>query len=294
MYRIILNPFAGKGKAFKSVSEVEELFDKFGLDYEVILTDSPKQAIEFAQQAIQNGLKKIIAAGGDGTINEVVNGIIRSGKQNKIIFGIIALGGGNDFVKNFHYPKLLQDQIKKFIKPKIKKIDVGKIEEFYFINTFGVGFDAQVARSYANNLILNGSAGYYKAVMKELLRLKPYQIRIKLDGEVFTGKKLLISVANGRWCGGKFQLTPKAEIDDGLFDVCIIDYLNRFRIMQLLPKAQDGGHVGHPKVHICRTKSIFISSEIALPVYFDGELPILKNSKQLRIDLLPAQINLII
>ncbi len=294
MFKIILNPFAGKGKGFKSIREVEDLFKEYDLKYDLIITDSPKQAIHYAKDAADSGYESIVAAGGDGTINEVVNGIMRSEKSDKVKLGIIALGGGNDFVRNFHYPKLLKNQIQNFLQAKICRVDVGRIEDYYFINTLGVGFDAQVARSYANNLVLNGSAGYYKAVVKELVRLKPYKVEIKFDDKTISGKKLLISVGNGKWCGGKFQLTPKAEIDDGVFDVCVIDYLNRFRIMQLLPTASDGSHVEHPKVHICRTRSITISSEQSLPIYFDGELPQLKNEKNINIKLEPSQINLIV
>lgn len=294
MFKVIFNPFAGKGQAFKSIREVEQLFHDYQLDYELLITDSPRQAIQYAQMAVNSGYKNIIAAGGDGTINEVVNGIMQSEKPNEVKLGFLALGGGNDFVKNFHYPKLLKDQVRKLKNPVLKKVDIGTMGRHYFINTLGIGFDAQVARSYANNLILNGSAGYYKAVIKELVRLQPYHVNIKFDDKTISGKKLLISIANGKWCGGKFQLTPNAKIDDGSFDVCIIDYLNRFRIMQLLPKASDGSHIEHPKVHIYRTSSITISSEQPLPVYFDGELPQLENSRKLEINLLPSKINLIV
>ncbi|MBS3742698.1 MAG: diacylglycerol kinase family lipid kinase [Candidatus Cloacimonetes bacterium] len=294
MYKIILNPFAGKGKAFKYIRQIESLFEEYKVSYDMVITNSPKQAIEFAYNAIENDFIDIVAAGGDGTVNEVVNGILASNKSNEVNMGILALGGGNDFVKTLNYPKNLEDQVQKFVSPDVKKIDVGKIEDNYFINTLGIGFDAKVAKSYSKNLVLNGSAGYYKAVMKELVKLQPYFLDVKLDDVEFADEILLISVGNGRFCGGKFQLTPDAELDDGFFDICVVDNISRFTIIKVLPRATSGEHVDHPKAHLYRTKRIVVSAYEDLPVYFDGELPKLKNAKELEITLEPSKINLII
>ena len=110
MYKIILNPFAGKGKAFKHVRTIEDLFTKFDMPYEMVLTDCSRQATEFAHEAVVKGITDIIAAGGDGTINEVVNGIMRSGYPQNVNLGIIPIGGGNDFAKNLASKKVTKLQ----------------------------------------------------------------------------------------------------------------------------------------------------------------------------------------
>lgn len=293
-FQIILNPFARKGKAFHRIKLIEKYFKKLNMDYEMSITDSPKQAINFALGFANRGFKNIIAAGGDGTINEVVNGIMLSDNPDDVNFGIISIGGGNDFVKNLDYPRKIKSQIKILRAGYTKKIDIGKIENQYFINTLGIGFDAQVAINYKKNKIISGFPGYLAAVLKTLIRNKSYSVNIETDNSAFSKRIKFITVGNGVSCGGKFHLTPDAKIDDGLFDFCIIDSISRRRILKLLPKTTKGKHVGYDEVHIARGKKISVSSSHKLPLYFDGEIPDLIDKRNFTIEMIPHKINLIV
>ena len=294
MYKIILNPFAGKGKAFRSIRKIEKYLQKHYMEYDMAITDSPKQATDFALETANQGIEYIVAAGGDGTINEVINGIMKSENPDKVKLGIIPVGGGNDFIKNIDYPKKLEKQIKLIRRRITQKIDIGQVEDYYFINTLGIGFDAQVAITYSKSKTLDGSAGYMKAVMKTLIKCKSYPVEIQVNDISIKGDKLFVSVGNGKCCGGKFHLTPDAKIDDGVFDFCIIDKLTRREIIKFLPKVIKGKHVNLPMVTMLRGKEIIVKSNEDLPVYMDGEIPDLNDRKNINIKIIPKKINLIV
>lgn len=294
MYKIILNPFAGKGKAFKQVRKIEELFLRNNMPYELVLTDCSRQAIDFAHEAVVRGYEYIIAAGGDGTINEIVNGIMRSGYPQNVKLGIIPIGGGNDFAKNIPYSKKLKVDIQIIRDGQTRLVDIGKVENYYFMNTLGVGFDAQVAISYTKNKWLNGFPGYLYAVLKAMIRKKSYNVILHINGDTFEQNALLVSVGNGICCGGQFYLTPDASIDDGEFDFCVVDKLSRREIIKFIPKGIKGTHTTLDEVHMYKGKEITITSENDLPLYLDGELPDLADRKQIHVEILPRTIQLIV
>ncbi|MDP8227458.1 MAG: diacylglycerol kinase family lipid kinase [Candidatus Celaenobacter polaris] len=293
MYKIILNPFAGKGKAFKCVRTIEKYFTKFNMPYEIVLTNCSRQAIDFAHEAVIQGVENIIAAGGDGTINEVVNGIMKSGYPENVNLGVIPIGGGNDFAKNLDLPYKLLDIVQIIKDNHIQLVDIGQIEDYYFINTLGVGFDAQVAISYTKNKWLNGFPGYIYAVMKALIRKDSYYVTVTINGETFTQDALFVTVGNGICCGSRFYLTPDAKIDDEEFDFCIIDKLSRRKIMKFIPKAVKGTHTELAAAHMYKGKEILIEAQRELPLYLDGEIPFIKDKKHIHVKILPHRIQLI-
>lgn len=293
MYKIILNPFAGKGKAFRCVRTIEHYFIKFNMPYEMVLTDCSRQAIDFAHEAVIQGVENIIAAGGDGTINEVINGIMKSGYPENVNVGIIPVGGGNDFAKNFDLPHKLRGIIEIIKEHHVSNVDIGQVENYYFINTLGVGFDAQVAISYTRNKWLNGVPGYMYAVMKALIKKDSYYVTLTINGETFKQDALFVSVGNGVCCGGKFYLTPNAKIDDEEFDFCIIDKLSRRKILKFIPKAVKGLHTELPAAHMYKGQQILIQAQRDLPLYMDGEIPELQDKRNILIKLLPHRIRLI-
>jgi len=294
MYKIILNPFAGKGKAFRSIRKIEKFFNKHQMQFEMTITDSPKQAINIALESANKGFEYIVAAGGDGTINEVLNGIMKSNNPEEIKLGIIPVGGGNDFIKNIDYPKKIEKQVKLLRRRITKKVDIGQVEDYCFINTLGIGFDAQVAITYSKSKTFDGSAGYMKAIMKTLIKCKSYPVEIQINDISIKGDKLFVSVGNGKCCGGKFLLTPDAKIDDGVFDFCIIDKLTRREIIKFLPKVIKGKHINLPMVTMLKGKEIIVKSDEDLPLYLDGEIPNLTDRKNIDIKIIPKMINLIV
>ena len=289
----IVNTTAGRGKTGRKVTGLIKKLNEHNLNFEIEITKAPKHAITLARDAIKHGYRKIVAAGGDGTVNEVLNGIMLSHRSESVMFGIIPKGGGNDFAHYFHIPHTLEKALEVLTREKTTYVDVGKIEDYYFGNALGIGFDAKVAENSKKIRYLNGMPRYFTAVLMTLIRNKSYKMKVKISDEEIDSEFLMLTVGNCRFSGSGFQLTPDAKADDGIFDLCLIDKINRRRILKVLPTVIPGKHLKEPEVTIKRSSFIEISSEQKLPVYFDGEIPDLKDSQHLKIELLPKKINLI-
>lgn len=290
----IANTTAGRGKTGRKINKLIQSLNEHKFDYEIELTKAPLHATELAKEACQNGFNNIVVVDGDGTLNEVVNGIMQSGKQAQIKLGLIPEGGGNDFAMNFKLSNNIDKAIDILKKKKTCLVDLGKIENFYFINALGFGFDAQVALISKKIKHLNGLPRYLMAVVRALLKLQKFQAEISLDNCSLHKPFLLVSVGNGLSTGGGFLLTPEARVNDGFLDICFINSVSRSKILKLLPKAIKGQHLKEPEVIIHQSRKIQVKSKQILPIYFDGELPTLTNPHDFTIELLPAQINFII
>ncbi len=289
----IVNSTAGRGKTGKKISNLITSLNEHKLNFEIELTKAPQHAIQLAKDAIKKGFSNIISVGGDGTLNEVVNGVMHSGKAEEVNVGIIPEGGGNDFAASFNLSSNINkavDTLQKFIT---KKIDVGKIEDRYFINALGMGFDARAAQISNKIKHLNGLPRYLLAVIKALVALKPFEAEVKLDNYTYNSPFLLIAIGNGKYTGGGFLLTPEAIIDDGFLDICFIKTISRRRLLSLLPSAIKGKHLKEPEVDLKQSRTIEVITKTPLPFYTDGELPKLKNPLNFKIELLPKKLNLI-
>ena len=190
----------------------------------------------------------------------------------------------------------MKDDIEKGLKILLqgytRGIDVGKVEDSYFINALGLGFDAEVAENSNKIRYLNGLPRYAVAILKTLFKLKPRKIKILLDDEEIELAMLLLSVGNGLSTGGGFLLTPHAQVDSGYFDICVIRSVNVFRLFKLLPTVLTGDHIKYPEVKMKQSRKINIKTEKPLPIYYDGELPKLKDPLDFTIEILPKQLRM--
>jgi len=295
---LIINHTAGGGKPEKYISEILSYFDGINFDYHVSWTPSSGSATTLARQAAEQGAELIVSVGGDGTINEIINGIIQYPTQPAL--GIIPAGWANDFIKSTAIPKDILQACQIISRNKTKMIDVGLInEETYFANVCGIGFDADIA-ALANNMkiryphwkTLSAYVYVFATIQKLLSPLPSFQARITIDGKVVEGEMLLVAVANGKIEGGKFNITPAAEIDDGLLDICIIEKMNRFRCLYLLPKAIKGTHHEVSEVSFFRGKDISVELNKFVTAQVAGE--ILPPEKKYHIRVLPQKLKLII
>ena len=289
----IANATAGRGRTGRKISTLIQSLNEHKFEFEIELTKAPLHATQLAKEAIGKGYEKIVVVGGDGTMNETVNGIMQTGKQANIKLGLLPEGGGNDFARNFKLTDNIDKALEILKKLKTQTVDVGKIEDFYFINALGLGFDAQVARISRDIKYLNGLPRYLVAIMKALIKLKKFQAEFTLDNGKLDQPFLLFSIGNGLSTGGGFLLTPEARVDDGLLDICLIKNVTRRRILSLLPHAIKGQHLKQPEVIIHQSRKIRVKTEQILPIYFDGELPTLKNPHDFTIEIIPQQIELI-
>jgi len=265
----VVNPTAGNGRAQKIWARLERQLQETGERYQVIMSTRPGEIPELVRQAIeQQPPERIVAVGGDGTISEVVNGFA----PQPIPLGVIPAGSGNDFAANLGIPRHPEAALKRALTGEPRAIDLATINDRYFINIGGVGFDAVVAAE--TNRIgkkLRGPLPYIVALLKTLFTYRNTPVTIKIDGKELEARVLLIAVGNGRRFAGGLRILPTADAADGLLDVCIVGDLNKMETLAQLPRLFNGTHVNHPKVTMCRGRRVTITAQRPINSQADGE-----------------------
>ena len=287
-YAVIINPAAGRGKGKKLENTIITLLnDELG-DIEVFQTEYPNHAQELAKQ-LKDKSSLIIAVGGDGTINEIVNGMV----GGKAALAVIPIGSGNDFTKMLNLPKEISAVVQTIKDDKRKKIDIGKVGDRYFPNGIGIGFDAWVVRESMKVSKLRGFLIYLYSVIKTVFLYKNQTITLTTNERSTVRDIFLIAIGNGKAMGGGFFLTPRAEVDDGQLDVCIIRALSKREVLLNLPKAIHGKHTELEQVEMLRTDKVNIHSEEGIAVHADGEL-LGMEFRDLEISLIPAALEVVV
>lgn len=295
---IILNPAANRGKMDKYRTLILERAKREQAEY--VETTKQGEAKELAMMAASKGCP-IIVVGGDGSVHEVVNGIISSG--SRVPLGIVGAGSGNDFAWNtLKLPRDVMHSIENAFNGKLIEADAGIVNGSYFANSFSIGLDAAIAVT-ANRMkripLMSGARLYYTATLKELLfgyRKCPW-LTFKLQSDdgstisVQSKRYVLIAVTNGPTYGAGFRINPKANHSDGLFDVCTIDYAPLLRALKLLPVVKKGEHLGLPEVTCYLATSVSIESQHCVDVQMDGET---SNSNSYSVKILPAALLLMV
>lgn len=295
---VIVNLTAGGGKPNHHLETVLKYLKENGLNFKVCITSRQGEAVELAQRAADNGAELIVSVGGDGTVNEIVNGIMKS--KNNPSLGIIPLGWANDFIKSTDIPSDIIEACKILIRGKIKEIDVGIInEKIYFANICGVGFDAEVAllanqmKSKHPNLRILSAFVYVFATIKKLLSPFSYHnVKIKFNGQEIHSKILFIAFSNGKFYGGRFKITPEAILDDGLLEICLVEEMGRFKYLSIIPKVFKGTHASIKGVNFYRAKEVVIQSSEPILAQVSGE--VIEGQKEFSITLLPKSLKLIV
>ena len=269
MYYLIVNPVAGRGRAQKVLETVRQFFEREGLALEVLLTKAQGHATDLVKALPEDA--QVLSLGGDGTLHEIAAACVYTER----IVGILPAGSGDDLAFalgiNRHGVHTALEIIKR---GKIRKIDTGSVNSQTFINSFGVGFDADVA--YAVRTApkpLREQSAYLYAILTTLSKLKTISVKVEIDEQlVFQGPALLVSTQNGPRTGGSFLFAPDAKPDDGVFEVLVAGEFGRLGTLGILPKVMKGTHLGHPKVFAFRGKNIKLSWEKARPGHMEGEL----------------------
>jgi len=277
----IVNPIAGQGSAKLVIPELNQLAKDNSLDYEIVSTESPGHAIDLAHGAAVNGFDSVIAVGGDGTSNEVLNGLMAAWNQGYQLtrLGIIGVGRGNDFAYGFNIPPGLKAGFQVIMKNQPRFMDVGFViggnypQGRYFGNGVGIGFDAVVGFEAAKLTHLHGFLNYVVAALRTIfLYFHAPTLHIDYDSETITQPSLMVSIMNGRRMGGGFMMAPDAMPDDGQLDLCIAGQLSRIGILMLIPKFMNGTQAAHPKIRTGRARKIHVvAKDGVLPAHADGE-----------------------
>lgn len=268
-YKFIVNPVAGGGKARSLVPKIKEYFQLAGVDYEFYETTGPRDAIAAAADGAEKGFDIVVAVGGDGTVNEVLNGIVGTNAALAVIHG----GKGNDFATAVNMPCDLEAACGALIKAAVRPIDLGKVMDRYFINSVGVGFDAAVAERVNRGVKpFKGVAAYIYAVFEMLLSYETIEMEIDLGEGPFKSEPTLVAVGIGQAYGGGMRIVPDAVQDDGLFDVCIFDRMNRLAMLYHFPKVFKGKLKDLKEATMVRTDEVKLTLSEPRPMHLEGEI----------------------
>lgn len=296
-FYVIVNPAAGRGAARTAWSVVRAVLQGAGAEVQMAETVGRGHATELAEAAVALGWPAVLALGGDGTVHEVANGILRASDgraRTAASLGVVPVGSGNDFALLAGLSKDPAEAARRMVSGGERRVDVGRVgERRWFTNGIGVGLDARVAVEANRNRRFRGMAIYLWALARVLRSFHAPVIRVETDeGEVIERALTLVTVGNGGRHGGGFWICPDAAIDDGLLDVCVCDGLSRPRILQFLPKVVRGTHVGASCVHMRRVRRVHITSLTPLPVHADGEI-LFEDAHQLEIEIEPGRLRLL-
>ncbi len=301
-YLVIANPTSRRGKAADKIPLIERRLDEYALDFDLVRTQKAGHAIQLAAQAATNGYDVVIAVGGDGTINEVVNGLMlaRETVAPQPALGIISVGTGNDLIFGLEQSQGVDPACALIAKDHRRKIDIGHIvgddipEGRYFANGLGIGFDAAGGVLAEKITFPRGFLSYLIAALQNIfLYYSAPTLKMDIDGEMIEMPSLLVSVMNGRRVAGGFQTAPNALVDDGLFDICIAEEVSRPRMLTLLPMFLKGTQINEPEIQMKRAKELQITAtEGRMPIHTDGEI-ICMESKEVAIKILPRALEII-
>ena len=273
---IIVNPAAGAGRARRLLPWLRERLAARP-DARLEVTAGPGDAVVWASDAWERH-DRVVAVGGDGTVQEVVNGILAAGGRGAETLGIVPVGSGNDLARSLGLPADPAAAWSAAIGRHTTPIDVARAERDgggarWFASAGGIGFDAQVAASMAvRRRWQRGRAGYLLTALAELRRFPNRLVRMTLDsGEVIERRVLLVAVTNGAFYGGGMHIAPGARVDDGMMDLCIVGDISRLDALRQLPNLYRGRHTGHPAVEMRRTRTLAVEGEAGSLVHLDGE-----------------------
>jgi YegS/Rv2252/BmrU family lipid kinase len=299
---LIVNPTSGRGFAGRSLSLMEAELKKHGLDYKTVLTERPWHAADLAEGAAREGCQAVIVASGDGTANEVLNGLMRARLAgfDKTAMGQIAVGTGNDFAFGMGIPPGVEAGCKVLAENYRRRMDVGVVkggdypQGRYFGNGVGIGFDAEAGFVAARIRWTRGLLLYLIAAIETIfIYYKAPTVRLVYDDQEMTLSSLMISIMNGRRMGGGFFFAPNGDPGDGIFDLCIAKSPGRLRVFQLIPYFMKGTQATQKEVVMAKGRKISATAvEGKLPVHCDGET-VCTDGKELTVELLPAQIEFI-
>ncbi|MFO8010582.1 MAG: diacylglycerol kinase family lipid kinase [Dehalococcoidia bacterium] len=279
--KVIANPFAGTGATGRKWPRIHEALTHAGISFDFALTEYKGHAIELAREAALSGYEMIIAAGGDGTLNEVVNGIVESGRGRDTILGILNTGTGCDFARFLRIPRDYHQACLNLVNPRKTLADVGIVEcqeadqpvHRFFISAAGLGFDGEVVGTAEKApRILHGATPYLFGIMHSLGSYRNKDIRLRLDDRVEDIRICSVIIANGGFYASGMRVAPDADVKDGLFEVLIIGDITKFQLLQSFPKAYRGIPVTHPKVRLEKASRVVIESPEQIRIQADGEL----------------------
>jgi len=263
--RFLVNPAAGRGTGKSHLDRIRVLASRYGAGLVVSrkVSDLAAQAL----RAAEDGVQRLLVAGGDGTMHHALQGLAGS----ECALGAVPLGSGNDFAGTLGIPPDLDVAVERAVTGEIRRIDLLRVGETFSVSYAGVGFDSEVTR-FANEVkVLRGPLIYFYSVIHTLITFEPPRMKVVHDDGTFEGKVMFAVVNNLPRFGGGMRIAPEAQIDDGLLDLVIVREVPKSVLLSIFPKVYSGKHVGHPAVTIVRTRRAEITIDRAMTMYGGGE-----------------------
>jgi YegS/Rv2252/BmrU family lipid kinase len=292
---LFINPTAGRGRAGQRMSRICELFVNAEIDVDRHISTAVGSLEEQVRVAVNCGADRIVVAGGDGSVHEAVNGILRAEKPARL--GVIPTGTGNDFAKACAIPLDWEHATEQLATRLVtnepyRQIDIGRMNDRYFANGAGIGFDAKVtkvARSYRWPI---GDFVYLFAILRCMIDgIATPRVTIVADGLNWDAPLTLANISNGAWVGGMFHIAPMAKNDDGRLELLIAGPVTRLRILSLLPKLIRGKHMDATEILHASVQRVRIEASAPVPSHLDGEVGALEQNYD--IEILPASLDLL-
>lgn len=274
--KIILNPYAGRWLAKSKREELETALRTADVDYELVETSGPGDAIELAQRAVSQGYNPVIAAGGDGTYSEVVNGIVSANNNDgSVTFGVIPLGSANDLVDNLQLPKDIPHAVEIIAAGQTRMMDLCQVNERYFDNNAAIGLEPYITLIQQRIKRLKGSFRYLTATLMGVMDKPQWEMSLEWEGGQYDGPVTLVTVGNSPRTGGIFYMTPNADPFDGLLTFVYGYMPTRRKILTLLPRTMnpgEGSYIEHPDIHEISSPWLKVNSVQPTPAHADGEI----------------------
>lgn len=264
----IVNPAAGNGLGAKIARRIADDLAGAGLSADVVTTPGPAEGARLASHAVEDGYERVIAVGGDGTANEVANGLVGT----DVAFALYPIGSGNDFARALGYPRRRKDLPAFLAQARPRRIDVGEVNGRVFLNAAGVGIDGHVAeRVIASQRVVGPALGYLVGSLVSIATYRPQPMRVRVDGTTREGRHLVIVAANGTHFGNGMHVAPDAKLDDGMLDVIVGGDLGRWASVVALGKIYFGIHIDGKTILAFRAPTLDVELDEPLPMQIDGE-----------------------
>ena len=287
-FMVIVNPASSNGRTRRCWPKIAYLLKEEGISFNYQFTAGEEDATHLTREALQNGYRQILAVGGDGTINEVLNGFFDAkGKllNSEAVLSMICMGTGSDLARSLKtLPRNLEQSIKRLKRGEVLTLDAGKVvynngkktpAKRFFLNVAGMGLDGDTVKRINGTTKLGGCfLSFLWGALASLLLHRPKRMKIEIDGEEVMDRSLhIVVVANGQYFGGGMMIAPEASLEDGYFNIVTVDAMNKILLLLKLIKVYRGTHIGDSRVQYFKGRNMMVTSPECVLLEVDGEQP---------------------
>lgn len=280
--KVVVNPVGSGGRVGRVWPQLQQVLRDSGLKFSVEMTERPWHAAEIARRALDQGFRHFVAVGGDGTVHEVLNGLVVDGAIDpEVSLSIVTGGTGCDLVRILGVPRDPVLAARAVVKGRLRRVDIGEIHcqregkphHRYFVNVAGLGFDGEVCdRVNRSSKAIGGTIPYLSNLVISLFAYRNKDVILRFDGQTQTGRYNSVVVCNGQYFGGGMWICPPAAPDDGIFDIVILKDLNNLEFLASVPRVYKGTHLSHPKVQTFQAREISVESRQRMFIQAEGEV----------------------